>query len=62
LQIFATQYEISQKKVKKKKKSEIFRDFFFIFFGDRGSAANLGYACKNLGRVVNPKLKFIFRS
>jgi hypothetical protein len=30
--------------------SEIFRKMFFpIFYGYRGSAANLGYACKKLG-------------
>jgi hypothetical protein len=29
---------------------KIFREIFFqFFFGYRGSTANLGYACKNLG-------------
>jgi hypothetical protein len=50
-------------------------NFFLIFFGYRGSTANLGHACKNLGglgllvweeidpaqTVVNPKLKLIYR-
>jgi hypothetical protein len=49
--------------------------YLMFFFGYRGSAANLGYACKHLGglgpqvweeidpaqTVVNPKLEFIYR-
>jgi hypothetical protein len=46
-QISATQYKISQKKYSKKI-SRIFHEVFHeILFGYRGSAANLGYACKN---------------
>jgi hypothetical protein len=65
------------KKKFQKKILKIFREIFFsIFFVYRGFTANLGCACENLGglgplilkeldpaqTIVNPKLKFIYRS
>jgi hypothetical protein len=72
LQISTTQYEISRKKNSNKKFQKFSVNFFFQFlFGYRGSAANLGYACKKFWgpivweeietaqTVVNPKVKFM---